>query len=451
MTRQDPKSIIEDGAMGSAQWLAVLVTLGLNALDGFDVLSISFASPGIARDWGIDKATLGWVLSMELFGMAVGSLLLGGVADKVGRRPTILGCLIAMAAGMFGAAHTHGVADLLPWRLLTGLGIGGTLAAINAAAAELSNRRWRSFAIGLMVIGYPLGGVVGGLFVQKLLIAAGWRTVFLAGGWATATFLPLVWWLVPESVAFLDRRRGAGALEQINRILARLGHPAASALSALHSAGAERSLGDIFKPALLTTTVLVTFGYFAHITSFYFIIKWVPKIVVDMGFAPQAAAGMLTWVSLGGATGGALFGLTATRVGLRPLTICTLLAGALMIAWFGRGAADLNALKSTLAITGLFTNAGIAGFYLLFAQVFPTHVRATGTGFAIGVGRGGAVLAPILAGYLLNAGLAVKSVALIMACGSLVAAVALLALRVRDADSSSAAPREQRSQDFSLS
>src|SRR5919108_240416 len=145
----------------------------LEALDGFDVLSISFASPGIAHDWGIDKATLGWVLSMELLGMALGSLLLGGVADKAGRRPTILGCLLAMAVGMFAAADARGVSEILPWRLLTGLGIGGTLASINAAAAELSNRRWRNFALALMVIGYPLGGVAGGLIVQKLLAGSG--------------------------------------------------------------------------------------------------------------------------------------------------------------------------------------------------------------------------------------------------------------------------------------
>src|SRR5262249_56206748 len=118
-------------------WVGSGVTVGLSALDGFDVLSISFASPGIARGWGIDKATLGWVLSMELFGMAAGSLFLGGVADKVGRRPTILGCVLAMAIGMFGAARAHGVADLLPWRLLTGLGIGGTPAALNALAADV--------------------------------------------------------------------------------------------------------------------------------------------------------------------------------------------------------------------------------------------------------------------------------------------------------------------------
>lgn len=434
MGGRDPRSIIDDGAMRAAQWVAVLVTVGLNALDGFDVLSISFASPGIARDWGIDKATLGWVLSMELLGMAAGSLLLGAVADKIGRRPTILGCLVAMAVGMFGAARAHGVSELLPWRLLTGLGIGGTLAAINAAAAELSNRRWRSVAMALMVIGYPLGGVIGGVCVQKLLTEAGWPAVFVAGGWATAAFLPIVWWLVPESVAFLDRRRAPGALAEINRILARLGQPAAEALSEAGPETARRSIADVLRPGLLATTVLVTFGYFAHITSFYFIVKWVPKIVVDMGFDPKTAAGMLTWVSVGGAIGGALFGLIATRVALKPLTLIALLAGTMMIVRFGHGGADLTGLKATLALTGLFTNAAIAGFYLLFAQVFPTYVRATGTGFAIGVGRGGAMLAPVIAGYLFQAGLALQTVALVMACGSLMAAAALLALKVRAAD-----------------
>ncbi len=153
MTGRDPKSTIDHGAMSLGQWFAVLVTVGLNAMDGFDVLSISFASPGIAKEWGIDKATLGWVLSTELLGMALGSVLLGGVADKIGRRPTILGCLIAMTAGMFGAGHASDVSGLLGWRLVTGLGIGGVLASINAAAAEFSNRRWRSLAMSLMVIG----------------------------------------------------------------------------------------------------------------------------------------------------------------------------------------------------------------------------------------------------------------------------------------------------------
>ena len=420
--------------MSAGQWLAVLVTVGLNAMDGFDVLSISFASPGIAKDWGLNQATLGWVLSMELVGMALGSVLLGGVADKIGRRPTILGCLFAMSVGMFGASHAHGVSTLLMWRLLTGLGIGGMLASINAAAAELSSQRWRSLAVSLMVIGYPVGGVIGGTIVQKLLAGGTWHSVFVFGGWVTAAFIPIVWMLLPESVAFLDRQRKPGALDAINRILTRFGHESMAALTPETAASAQRSVMDIFKPGLIVSTLLITLGYFAHVVSFYFIIKWVPKLVVDMGFAPKAAAGVLTWANVGGAAGVVLFGLIATRVGLKALTLVALLGSSAMVIWFGRGSHDLAALSSAVAIAGVFTNSAIGGYYLLFARVFPTHVRATGTGFAIGVGRGGALLAPVIAGYLLEAGLGLQAVATMMAMGSLSSAAALLALKVRTTD-----------------
>jgi benzoate transport len=428
---KDPKSIIDHGAMSVGQWLAVLVTVGLNAMDGFDVLSISFASPGIAQDWGIDKSTLGWILSMELFGMAVGSVLLGGVADKIGRRPTILGCLFAMSIGMFGASVAGGVPTLLVYRLLTGLGIGGMLASINAAVAELSNERWRSLAVALMVVGYPVGGVTGGIIVQKLLGSGTWHDVFIFGGAITAVFIPIVWFLLPESVDFLDRQGKPGALQAINRILTRFGHEPIAALTPATQESSQRSVTDIFKPGLIVATVLITLGYFTHVTSFYFIIKWVPKLVVDMGFQPRTAAGVLTWLNVGGATGVAIFGLIATRVSLKALTVVTLLGSSAMVVWFGRGPHDLASLAATVAIAGVFINSAIGGYYLLFAKVFPTHVRATGTGFAIGVGRGGAVLAPILAGYLFQAGLAMPTVATMMAMGSLLSAAALLALRVR--------------------
>ena len=435
MQQKDPKSIIDLGAMSSGQWLAVLVTVGLNAMDGFDVLSISFASPGIAKDWGLAKDTLGWVLSMELIGMALGSVLLGGVADKIGRRPTILGCLLAMSVGMFGASRAGGVATLLIWRLLTGVGIGGMLASINAAAAELSNQRWRSLAVSLMVIGYPVGGVIGGTIVQRLLAGGTWHDVFIFGGWVTASFIPIVWFLLPESVAFLDRQRKPGALDVINRILTRFGHESMAALTPDTAASARRSIMDIFKPGLIAATLLITLGYFAHVVSFYFIIKWVPQLVVDMGFAPKAAAGVLTWANVGGATGVVLFGLIATRIGLKALTLVMLLGSSAMVVWFGRGSHDLASLSSTVAIAGVFTNSAIGGYYMLFARVFPTHVRATGTGFAVGVGRGGALLAPVIAGYLLQAGFGLQAVAAIMALGSLSSAAALLALKVQATDS----------------
>jgi benzoate transport len=429
----DPKSLIDHGAMGVGQWLAVLVTVGLNAMDGIDVLSISFASPGIAKEWGVNQATLGWVLSMELVGMGLGSVLLGGVADKIGRRPTILGCLFAMAVGMFGASLADGVPTLLICRLLTGLGIGGMLASINAAVAELSSERWRSLAVALMVVGYPLGGVIGGLVVQRLLGGGTWHEVFIFGGSVTAVFIPIVWFLLPESVDFMYRRRKPGSLEAINRILIRFGHEPLAALTPEREEEAQRSVIDIFKPGLIVATVLITLGYFTHVTSFYFIIKWVPKLVVDLGFQPRAAAGVLTWANVGGAAGVAIFGLIATRIRLKTLTIVTLVGSSAMVVWFGRGSHDLASLSATVAIAGLFTNSGIAGYYSLFGKVFPTHVRATGTGFAVGVSRGGAALAPVIAGYLLQAGFGLQAVATMMAVGPLLSAGALLSLKVRTA------------------
>lgn len=434
MTGTDPIKTMDEGGMQTWQWLAVGMTIALNALDGFDVLSISFASPGIAKEWGVDQGTLGWVLSMELLGMALGSVLLGGVADKYGRRPTILGCLVAMTLGMWFAGQSESVNQLLVWRLITGLGIGGMLAAINASAAEFSNARWRSVAMSLMVIGYPIGGVTGGLVVQQLLADGSWRDIFAFGAFATAACIPLTWFLIPETPAFLDRKRPAGALEKINKTFQRFGHAAVTGFSLETEETAKRSPTDIFKPALIATTFLISFAYFAHITSFYFIIKWVPKIVVDMGFEPRAAAGVLTWANLGGALGGAAFGFIAMRVGLKRLTMITLVLASGLIVWFGQGTDDLTKLAATVAIVGFFTNSAIVGLYTLFARVFPTHVRATGTGFAIGVGRGGAALAPVLAGYLFMAGYSLQTVALFMGSGSLLAAIALSFLKVRETD-----------------
>ncbi len=435
MSQKHPRAIIDDGLMSIFQWFAILVTVGLNAMDGFDVLSISFAAPGIAAQWGVDKATLGWVLSSELLGMALGSIVLGGVADKFGRRPTLLGCLFGMTAGMWGAAHAVGVLGLLAWRLMTGLGIGGVLATINALAAEFSNRRWRSLAMSLMVIGYPIGGVCGGLVVQHLFGSGGsWRDVFVFGAISTAVFIPLTWFLLPESVAYLDRTRGPGALAKINATLRRFGHPTVSCFFEANEPVSRHSVLDIFRPGLLLTTLLVTLAYFAHIISFYFVLKWVPKIIVDMGFAAKSAAGVLTWLNVGGATGGAIFGLLTPRVGLRRLLIITLLFASTMIMVFGHGSASIATLTVMVTIAGLFNNAAIVGLYMLFATVFPTHLRAFGTGFAIGLGRGGAALAPVIAGYLFQAGSTLQTVAVVMAMGSIISAISLLFLTVRHAD-----------------
>jgi benzoate transport len=411
--------------MSRMQMVVVAITVGLNALDGFDVLAISFASPGIAREWNIDRAALGFVLSMELIGMGLGSILLGGVADQFGRRRTLLGCLLVMTLGMFMATQAHGVYELSAWRVFTGLGIGGMLASINAVAAEFSNSRRLGLNVSLMAIGYPIGAVVGGSIAALLLKRGDWREVFWFGAAATASFIPLVFWLVPESVSWLCQRQPPGALARVNRGLVRMGHAPVEALPLIAVEVRKRSVAEIFDPRWLRVTVLLTLAYFLHVTTFYFIVKWVPKIVVDMGFSPASAAGVLVWANVGGATGGAVLGLLSLRLGLKPLTMFVLAMSTVMVVVFGQGQTTLAHLSLVCAATGFFTNGGIVGIYGILAKAFPTQLRATGTGFAVGVGRAGAMLAPIIAGFLFRAGNSLEFVAIAMGSGSLVAAIAL--------------------------
>jgi MFS family permease len=450
----DPRDIIAKEPMAALQVLIVAITIGLNALDGFDVLSISFASPGIAAEWGIERAALGVVLSMELFGMALGSVCLGGVADKIGRRPTVLGCLVVMATGMYMVTTTNGVlggivapivnlfgnnldpriADLSAWRVITGLGIGGMLAAINAVAAEFSNRKRLNLTVAIMSIGYPVGAALGGFITSANLTLESWRTVFHFGATVTLVFIPIVFFFMPESVHWLARKQPSGALDKINRTLKRLGHSTVAALPAVSAEVRKRSIGDIFRAGLLPITLIVTLAYFFHITTFYFIVKWVPTIVVGKGFAASEAGNVLSWLNVGGATGGTVVGLLAMRYQIKPVTIAVMLLSTVAVTIFRRTPNELVQLILICMVAGFCTNAGITGMYTIFAQAFPTHVRAFGTGVAVGVGRLGSVLAPIIGGYLLDpnkGNLPLPRVAMIMALGSLVAAILLVFLKYK--------------------
>ena len=429
---KSPRDIILHTPMGALQIAAIALCIGLTALDGFDVLSISFASPGIAAEWGVDRGTLGVILSAELIGMALGSAVIGGIADKIGRRPTILGCLVVMIGGMILAATAGAVTPLLVYRFCTGLGIGGMLASVNAMTAEYSNAKRRNLAVTLMAAGYPAGVIFGGTIASMLLRSYDWPSVFVFGAILTACFLPLVWYFMPESIEFLQHKRPPGALERINRTLGRMGHAAVDALPIEPDDKPKHSVMRLFSPGMAKMTVLLTLAYFAHIMTFYFYIKWIPKLVVDMGFHPSSAGGVLVWSNVGGISGAILLGLLTQKFGVRGLVIITMVFATVFVAAFGHTPADLSSLSLVAAAAGFFTNAGIVGLYAMFAQSFPTELRASGTGFVIGVGRGGAALAPIIAGYLFVAGMGLPAVSLIMGSGSLLAIVMLLLLKYRE-------------------
>ncbi len=430
MSATDPRHIIDQSKMTAAQIAVVVITVFLNAMDGFDVLSIAFASPLVAKEWNISPLELGNLLGMELYGMAIGSIVLGGVADKIGRRPTLLGCLLVMTLGMLGATTATGALQLSIWRVLTGLGIGGVLSATNATVAEFSNAKHRAICIAIMVIGYPLGGGFGGLFASSLIATNGWHAVFYLGAAATGILIPTVYFLVPESVHWMTRQRPANALERINHSLRKLGHPTVFAMPPADTQPRKASLAEIFSPGLIGTTLLVAGAYFLHILTFYFLLKWTPKLVTDLGFAPSQGGWVLTMANFGGAAGGAIFGILTARIGLKPLTIGILLFNTISVAVFGHFATDFNLLTTASIVVGFFGNAAISGLYSIAAYAFPTHVRATGTGFVIGFGRFGSIASPAMVGYLFQNNTSLSTVCVLMCIGSLLAALVLMFLQL---------------------
>jgi MFS family permease len=187
---------------------------------------------------------------------------------------------------------------------------------------------------------------------------------------------------------------------------------------------------SIFTPRFIRTTMILTAAYFFHIITFYFILKWTGVIVEDRGFDPSNASRVLSWINVGGATGGALLGVLTLRYDLKRLTIGAMIMSTICVSIYGSVGSDLVQMTLICIVCGFFINAAINGMYAIFAHAFPTQVRAAGTGFAIGVGRGGSILAPIAAGFMFEGGIGVPFVAVVMGGGSLVAALALLFLRL---------------------
>ncbi|MBM0106048.1 MFS transporter [Steroidobacter sp. S1-65] len=428
MTQLDPSLQLRREPMSSFQIVAVAICVALNALDGFDILAITFAGPGIMREWGLGPGGLGIVISTGLVGMSVGSLAIAPLADTRGRRPIILLCLILMTLGMLFSATANNVVALSIWRVITGLGIGGMLASINAMVAEYANDARRDFCVSLMTIGYPLGGMLGGMAAAALLAHFDWRSVFIFGGVVSIGILAVVWWRLPESIEFLVWKRSPDALNQINVIFRRMDRAPITQMPA--AARRERvSVWQAFDSTLAARTVLICAAYFLYMMTCYYALGWIPSIVAALGFTPSIGAEVSVWTNLGGIIGGMLLGYLARHIGLKPLASGAMIATALALMLFGRTQPDLMLLKAVAFVLGFFLYSSAVGFYAMFVRVFPTHVRATGTGLAIGLGRFGGMLGPVLGGWLMAEGTSRPSVAAIMALGAALAGLAIWLLQ----------------------
>jgi benzoate transport len=401
----DPRLAIREGSMTSFQVLVVVICVVLNMVDGFDVLAMSFTAPLIAREWGVDPATLGVLLSAGLVGMGAGALFISPIADVIGRRAVVILSTVIMSVGMFASAATTGVLELWLCRFATGLGIGGVLASGNTLLAEYAPNRWRDLVISTMVIGYPVGAIIGGSIFAVLVSLYGWRSAFVFGGLASTVLVPLIVLYLPESLDFILSRRRANTLGQVNAVLRRLGRPPLTTLPDMPREETDtKAIIGVFEPRFLKSTLLMVLSFFMLMFSFYFVLSWTPKNLVDLGFTVEQGIFALVLLNLGGIFGGLAFGYLAGRSGARTLASYMLFALFFVIVGFGMLQSGWIAMMAAAFVVGFFLMGSMAGLYIIVPHVYPPQVRNTGTGLAIGIGRVGAMVGPYLAGLLIAAG-----------------------------------------------
>ncbi|QIB66911.1 MFS transporter [Kineobactrum salinum] len=427
----DPRDALLKAPLSTYQRVAIAVTVMLCALDGFDVLAVTYAAPGFLTEWGLNSGQLGIALSMGLVGMALGSFLLAPLADRIGRRRMIFVCLAIMAGGMAASALAGSLGALAFWRIITGVGIGAMICVINPLAAEYANERRRDLAIALMAVGYPIGGTVGGILSAHLLELYDWRAIFWLGAGLALAMVPLVIRWIPEPVGYLIENPGPDALEKVNRFLRRCHLPETDRLPAPSPRQRKAPLAEIFSPAMRRQTLHLTTIYALYLMTVYFFLSWTPQLVADLGFSAAVSATVAVTRDTAGIVGGVALGWAAHYLGLKRLALAVLAGMGLTLILFGRLPADLDALRITAALAGLCLYGGMISLYAVIARTFPTHVRASGTGFVIGVGRVTSAMAPLLGGFLFDIGLDRGGVTTLLACGALVAAGLMLAYRVR--------------------
>lgn len=421
----------DEGPMSRFQWIAIAICVTLVMLDGFDVLVMAFTASSVSAEWHLTGAQLGMLFSAGLLGMAAGSLFLAPLADRFGRQAIILVCLTVIALGMGLSALAQDGYQMAATRAFTGVGIGGMLASVGVITAEYASNKWRSTAVALQATGYPIGATIGGSIAAVLLEMHGWRSVFVFGALATAAMIPLVLWRLPESVDFLMSRGSERALAKLNVLMRRMQRPEVAEWPAQSEAqrSSTNSVAGLFAGELGRSTLLLWAAFFLLMFGFYFALSWTPKLLVSAGLSARQGITGGVLLNIGGIVGGSVFGWLASKFDLGRLTASGLAITALAMIGFGVVTGHLSASFAVAFVIGAFIFAGMAGLYAFAPAIYPAAVRTTGMGWAIGVGRIGAILAPLTAGMLLDGGWQPSQLYYAYAMPLLAAMACVLALR----------------------
>ncbi len=423
--------IIDNGAVSGPQLLVIGLCMFFNMLDGFDITAMAVVAGAVANELSLTADKLGWIFSFALAGMMAGAMFLAPVSDLIGRRRTIIVSITLVGVSVLLTAWADTLVEFIGLRFLSGIGAGAMLASQATLAAEYSPEKYRALSVALVTSGYPLGAMFTSVVAGVVMPEHGWRGMFIAGGGATLTMAALAWLLIPESMKFLLERRPANALAEVNGILARLKKPRIDKLPEI-AAHAPRIrahfLGSILKllaPELRKLTLTLWTTFFLCFATLYFLMSWIPKLMVDSGYDESVGRHAFFLFNLGGVIGIYLMGMLSTRCKLSTLVFAMLFASAIGMGLFAVAPKQEHLLLVLILLVGILQQGGFTGLYGAAAKAYPTAVRTTGVGWSIGLGRSGAVAGPAIAGYLILAGFDMSAnfivFAVPMAIGGLIA------------------------------
>jgi AAHS family 4-hydroxybenzoate transporter-like MFS transporter len=398
-------------------------------MDGFDAQAIGYVAPSLSAAWKLQKGALGPVFGAGLFGLMLGALIFGPVADRIGRKPVIIASVLWFGVCTLMTVTADALNSLLIWRLLTGLGLGGAMPNSIALTSEYSPQRSRATMVMLMFIGFSLGSAIGGLIAAQFISKYGWTSVFWLGGLVPIALAPVLYFILPESVRLLALRGGED--QRIRRLMARI-NPDLDLAQSHFVISEEHPRGftvkHLFTEGRTVPTVLFWIMFFMNLLDLYFLANWLPTVINNAGLSVELAVITTSLLQVGGAVGVLIMARLMDRGNPYVVLGCAFFCAAILIASIGSAGNTIVLLIPAVFATGFCVVGAQIGSNALAATFYPTFIRSTGVGWALGIGRIGSIVGPVLGGFMLSAGWHTPTIFLIGALPVLIASVAVLAM-----------------------
>jgi AAHS family 4-hydroxybenzoate transporter-like MFS transporter len=426
-TTIDVGALIESSRLGWFHMAILFNTCMVMFIEGYDMQVTSYAAPAIIKAWHLTNAYFGPVFGFGLFGYLLGGTVLGHLGDRFGRKKVVIGGPLLFGVFTLAAAYATSLTGLLILRFLAGVGIGASIPAAIALTVEYAPAHLKARIISLLFLGYTLGGTLGGFIAAKLIPVFGWPSVFKLGGVAPIVLSVFVAFTLPESVRFLALRQDRP--DRVRAILQKLSPESTLQDGVDYVVAEERHQGlpvkHLFTEGRAGMTVLLWIAFASSLLGHYFLTSWLPTILA--GAAVPLTYAIISGALLqgGGGIGGLIICWLSDKKSMLFISLAFCLASPLIVLIpRARG----YSLLMLAFMVGFFLVGGQIGLNSIAGTIYPTDIRSTGAGWALGIGRIGSILGPVLGGVLISAHLPIRSLFVYTALVVVLCAVAILIL-----------------------